>query len=123
MRVNSNSVFSPIVELPRRQPPEYFAAKYRDNNLEGGHVIKLGPRNDEPARRALGEWRGLCPSQCLCDALERYILGHLQIGGGITVDNAQEWLDAGASKVIFVRCHAGRRLTFPPGHRHILSLP
>ncbi|OJT10177.1 1-(5-phosphoribosyl)-5-[(5-phosphoribosylamino)methylideneamino] imidazole-4-carboxamide isomerase [Trametes pubescens] len=24
---------------------------------------------------------------------------HLQIGGGITVDNAQEWLDAGASKV------------------------
>ncbi|OAX43497.1 Phosphoribosylformimino-5-aminoimidazole carboxamide ribotide isomerase [Rhizopogon vinicolor AM-OR11-026] len=65
------------------QPPEYFAAKYHDNDLEGGHVIKLGPRNDDAARRALEEWRG-----------------HLQIGGGITADNAIEWLDAGASKVI-----------------------
>ena len=25
--------------------------------------------------------------------------GHLQIGGGITAENVQEWLDAGASKV------------------------
>ncbi|KAG2141700.1 Phosphoribosylformimino-5-aminoimidazole carboxamide ribotide isomerase [Suillus bovinus] len=65
------------------QPPEYFAGKYRDNGLEGGHVIKLGPRNDEAARRALAEWRD-----------------HLQIGGGITADNAKEWLDAGASKII-----------------------
>ncbi|KAG2367381.1 N--5 [Suillus spraguei] len=65
------------------QPPEYFAGKYRDNSLEGGHVIKLGPRNDEAARRALAEWRN-----------------HLQIGGGITADNAREWLDAGASKII-----------------------
>ncbi|KAG1843621.1 hypothetical protein C8R48DRAFT_678673 [Suillus tomentosus] len=59
------------------QPPEYFAGKYRDNGLEGGHVIKLGPRNDKAARRALAEWRD-----------------HLQIGGGITSDNAKEWLDA-----------------------------
>ncbi|KIK48909.1 hypothetical protein CY34DRAFT_797702 [Suillus luteus UH-Slu-Lm8-n1] len=65
------------------QPPEYFARKYRDNGLEGGHVIKLGPRNEEAARRALAEWRD-----------------HLQIGGGITADNAKEWLDAGASKII-----------------------
>lgn len=65
------------------QPPEYFAGKYRDNNLEGGHVIKLGPWNDEAAKRALAEWRD-----------------HLQIGGGITADNAKEWLDAGASKII-----------------------
>ncbi|KAG2348906.1 N--5 [Suillus weaverae] len=65
------------------QPPEYFAGKYRDNNLEGGHVIKLGPLNDEAARKALAEWRD-----------------HLQIGGGITADNAKEWLDAGASKII-----------------------
>ena len=26
------------------------------------------------------------------------VLGHLQIGGGITAGNAREWLDAGASK-------------------------
>jgi phosphoribosylformimino-5-aminoimidazole carboxamide ribotide isomerase len=31
---------------------------------------------------------------------ERDKLGGLQVGGGITEANAQEWLDAGASKVI-----------------------
>jgi len=36
---------------------------------------------------------------CFRDALERCMPGHLQIGGGITFDNAKEWLDAGASKV------------------------
>jgi len=39
--------------------------------------------------------------------------GHLQIGGGITFDNAKEWLDAGASKVRFVKYHTGRLLTAP----------
>ncbi|KAF8138286.1 Phosphoribosylformimino-5-aminoimidazole carboxamide ribotide isomerase [Boletus edulis] len=52
-------------------------------DLQGGHVIKLGPGNEEAAREALEAWP---------DAL--------QIGGGITATNAREWLDAGASKVI-----------------------
>ncbi|KAJ6539344.1 Phosphoribosylformimino-5-aminoimidazole carboxamide ribotide isomerase [Mycena capillaripes] len=60
-----------------------FARLYRDNNLEGGHVIKLGPGNDAAARDALSSWPG-----------------GLQVGGGINDKNAQEWLDAGASKVI-----------------------
>lgn len=51
---------------------------------------------------------GFALSQCFHDVLERCILGHLQIGGGITSDNAKEWLDAGASKVGFVRRHARR---------------
>ncbi|CAO3640818.1 unnamed protein product [Cunninghamella blakesleeana] len=47
------------------------------------HVIKLGPNNDVAAKEALQAWpKGL------------------QIGGGITLENAQEWLDMGASKVI-----------------------
>ena len=50
--------------------------------MEGGHVIKLGKGNDEAAKAALGIWPG-----------------GLQIGGGINETNAQEWLDAGASKV------------------------
>ncbi|KAG6817406.1 hypothetical protein H0H87_009050 [Tephrocybe sp. NHM501043] len=65
------------------QSPGDFARLYRENNLEGGHVIKLGPRNDAAAREALQAW-----------------LGHLQIGGGINDQNAQEWINAGASKVI-----------------------
>ncbi|KAM6495886.1 hypothetical protein JOM56_008592 [Amanita muscaria] len=60
-----------------------FARLYKLHDLQGGHVIKLGPGNDEAAKEALHEWPG-----------------GLQIGGGITDQNAQEWLDAGASKVI-----------------------
>ncbi|KAH8830887.1 Phosphoribosylformimino-5-aminoimidazole carboxamide ribotide isomerase [Flagelloscypha sp. PMI_526] len=65
------------------QPPSYYAELYRKHNLEGGHVIKLGPGNDEAAKNALGSWPG-----------------GLQIGGGINEKNAKEWIDAGASKVI-----------------------
>ncbi|KAJ7228645.1 Phosphoribosylformimino-5-aminoimidazole carboxamide ribotide isomerase [Mycena pura] len=60
-----------------------FARLYRENNLRGGHVIKLGPGNDGAAHDALSAWPG-----------------GLQIGGSINDKNAQEWLDAGASKVI-----------------------
>ncbi len=66
------------------QPAGWFAEKFREDALTGGHVIKLGPGNDAAAREALGTWPG-----------------GLQIGGGIGVDNAAEWLEAGASHVIF----------------------
>lgn len=36
-----------------------FARIYRDNGLEGGHVIKLGPGNDTAAKEALRAWPGL----------------------------------------------------------------
>ncbi|KAL4065778.1 hypothetical protein V8B97DRAFT_1110482 [Scleroderma yunnanense] len=65
------------------QSPGNFARLYKEHDLQGGHIIKLGPRNDDAAREALAAWPG-----------------GLQIGGGITADNAQRWLDAGASKVI-----------------------
>ncbi|BGP06408.1 hypothetical protein NBRC10512_001949 [Rhodotorula toruloides] len=64
-------------------PSSYYADLYRKHNLTGGHVIKLGPGNDKAAREALQAWPG-----------------GLQIGGGITEENAQEWLDAGAEKII-----------------------
>ncbi len=64
-------------------PPAWYAELYRKDNLTGGHVIKLGPGNDAAARAALAAWPG-----------------GLQIGGGITIDNARDWLDAGASHVI-----------------------
>ena len=65
------------------QPAEWFAAKYAADQAEGGHVIQLGPGNAEAARAALAAWPGA-----------------LQIGGGITIENAQGWLDAGAKQVI-----------------------
>jgi phosphoribosylformimino-5-aminoimidazole carboxamide ribotide isomerase len=65
------------------QPAEHFAALYRRDNLVGGHVIKLGAGNDQAARAALAAWPD-----------------GLHIGGGIHIDNAKAWLDAGAQKII-----------------------
>lgn len=62
---------------------EYYANLYRKAALRGGHVIKLGPDNDGPARKALTTYPG-----------------GLQVGGGITGENATEWLQNGASHVI-----------------------
>ena len=65
------------------QDAGWFAGKFRKDDLAGGHVIMLGPGNEEAARRALAEWPG-----------------GLQVGGGITLVNAAAWLEAGASHVI-----------------------
>lgn len=65
------------------KPAGWFAEKFRADDLTGGHVIQLGPGNSEAAREALAAWPG-----------------GMQIGGGITPDNAAEWLDAGASHLI-----------------------
>ncbi len=64
-------------------PPSHYARMYRDDNLVGGHVIMLGPGNEDAAVDALTGWPG-----------------GLQLGGGITADNAERWLECGASHVI-----------------------
>ena len=69
---------------------DWYADFYRKDNLYGGHIILLNPvtspyyeATKEQAIRALSAWpKGL------------------QIGGGITADNAEEFLYAGASHVI-----------------------
>ena len=65
----------------------HFAEMYRSDSLTGGHIIKLGPGNDEAARIALQAWPG-----------------GMQIGGGITLENASQWLDYGASHIIVTSC-------------------
>ncbi|MCL2340954.1 MAG: phosphoribosylformimino-5-aminoimidazole carboxamide ribotide isomerase [Proteobacteria bacterium] len=64
-------------------PPAHYAALYRRDGLVGGHVIMLGQGNEAAAREALTAWPG-----------------GMQIGGGITADNAVHWLDQGASHLI-----------------------
>jgi phosphoribosylformimino-5-aminoimidazole carboxamide ribotide isomerase len=61
----------------------WFAELYKRDNLKGGHVIMLGAGNESEARAAL-----------------RAFPSGLQIGGGINLENAAAWLDAGASHVI-----------------------
>ena len=63
--------------------PAYFADLYKRDGLTGGHVIMLGPGNETAAMEALGAYPG-----------------GLQVGGGITAENAGYWLDAGASQII-----------------------
>lgn len=64
------------------EKPSYYANLYKQYNLTGAHVIKLGYGNDEAAKECLAAWPG-----------------GLQIGGGITLENAEEWLNASAEKV------------------------
>jgi phosphoribosylformimino-5-aminoimidazole carboxamide ribotide isomerase len=75
------------------KPASWFADRYRRDNLSGGHVIQLGKGNADAARSALSQWPG-----------------GMQIGGGVTLENAKQWLDDGASHVIVTSWvfHSGR---------------
>lgn len=60
-----------------------FANMYAQDQLLGGHVIQLGPGNRDAAEAALAGFPN-----------------GLQIGGGVNLSNAAEWLEKGASHVI-----------------------
>jgi phosphoribosylformimino-5-aminoimidazole carboxamide ribotide isomerase len=73
LQINFSSDFS----------PSYYATMYRRDQLSGGHVIMLGPGNESAALEALQAWPG-----------------GLQLGGGVTSENARFWLECGASHLI-----------------------
>ena len=85
------------------QDAAFFAALYRDKGIKGGHIILLNS--------AESEYYKYTREQALT-ALRAYP-GGMQIGGGITAENAAEFLEAGASHVI-VTSYA-----FRDGHRLI----
>jgi phosphoribosylformimino-5-aminoimidazole carboxamide ribotide isomerase len=64
-------------------PAAAFARRYYEDGLTGGHVILIGPGNEQAARDALAAYPG-----------------GLQVGGGIRPENARAFLDSGASHVI-----------------------
>ena len=43
-----------------RRPSTWFATRYREDRLTGGHVIKLGPGNDQAAKEALQRIHPVC---------------------------------------------------------------
>jgi phosphoribosylformimino-5-aminoimidazole carboxamide ribotide isomerase len=65
------------------RPASWYAELYRRDNLRGGHIILLGPGNKIAAMQALEKFPG-----------------GMQVGGGVTNENAGVWIDAGASHVI-----------------------
>ena len=80
---STNRDSATIVNFATGRPSAEFAALYRDDHLFGGHIIALGPGNEDAALSALQAFPG-----------------GMQMGGGVTPENAHRWLDAGASHVI-----------------------
>lgn len=72
------------------QTAAFYAKLYKDNKIKGGHIILLNPVTSEFYEKTKGQ---------AVEALKAYP-GGLQIGGGVTPQNAGEYLDAGASHVI-----------------------
>ena len=68
----------------------YFANLYKKENLKGAHVIMLNAKDSEYYEDT--------KAQALL-AVRTYP-GALQVGGGITAENAKEYIENGADKVI-----------------------
>jgi phosphoribosylformimino-5-aminoimidazole carboxamide ribotide isomerase len=81
--LSDNETAGPLTNFQAEKPASWFAELYRRDNLVGGHVIQLGKGNAAAARSALSRWPG-----------------GMQVGGGIDIENAGQWLDIGASHVI-----------------------
>lgn len=74
----------PVVEnFVSKKDSSYYAKMFANDGLTGGHVIMLGPGNEEAAILALNTYPN-----------------GLQIGGGITASNAKKYIEQGASHVI-----------------------
>ncbi|ODV63246.1 1-(5-phosphoribosyl)-5- ((5-phosphoribosylamino)methylideneamino)imidazole-4-carboxamide isomerase HIS6 [Ascoidea rubescens DSM 1968] len=67
------------------KPSSYYGNLYKENNIYGCHIIKLGSsiENDKVAELALRSWPN-----------------NFQIGGGINDSNCLEWLNKGAKQII-----------------------
>ncbi|MBO5523660.1 MAG: phosphoribosylformimino-5-aminoimidazole carboxamide ribotide isomerase [Roseburia sp.] len=72
------------------QDAAFYARLYQKEGIRGGHIILLNPVGSE--------YYEATKQQALA-ALAAYPKG-LQVGGGITAENAAEFLEAGASHVI-----------------------
>ena len=67
------------------QPSSFYAELYARDDLRGGHVIMLGA--DEASKAA-------------AKAALKAFPGGMHLGGGVTTNNAADYLEAGASHVI-----------------------
>ena len=68
----------------------FYAQLYRKENIKGGHIILLNPVTSEHYEATKAQ---------AMSTLSNYPDG-LQVGGGITAENANEFIKAGASHVI-----------------------
>jgi len=82
-----------IVNFTTERSAAVYARRYRADRLTGGHIISLGAGNESAALSALAAFPG-----------------GMQMGGGVTPENAHVYLNAGASHVIVTSYvfHEGR---------------
>ena len=73
-----------------QQDAGFYARLYRDSGISGGHIIILNSKDSEYYSADIKQAKL---------ALENFP-GGLQIGGGITADNAMDFIGLGASHVI-----------------------
>jgi phosphoribosylformimino-5-aminoimidazole carboxamide ribotide isomerase len=81
--LDDNNTNAALINFETERSSEYYAGIYKRDGLKGGHVISLGSGNREAVFSAL-----------------RAYPGGLQAGGGIDPENADEYINAGASHVI-----------------------
>ena len=74
----------------RAQDAAWYARRYQNDGIRGGHIILLNPESSEYYEADVAQAMG---------ALAAYP-GGLQIGGGIHIENARRFLESGASHVI-----------------------
>ncbi len=68
----------------------YFAGIYKENNLSGGHIILLNPKGS-PEYEA--------DKKMALEAIDVFP-NSMQVGGGITLEDAGWWIEHGAGEVI-----------------------
>jgi phosphoribosylformimino-5-aminoimidazole carboxamide ribotide isomerase len=83
LSAKANADSAVVENFVSEKSPVHYAEIFHRDGLEGGHVIKLGPGNDNAALAILNTYPGA-----------------FQLGGGVDALNASNWLEAGASKVI-----------------------
>ncbi len=79
-----------VMNFTSEYDAQFYANLYKNDGIRGGHIILLNPKTSE--------YFAATKNQAM-EALHAYPKG-MQIGGGITAENAKEYIDAGASHVI-----------------------
>lgn len=88
--LTDNKDEAPSTNFVADQDASFFAEFYKDRGIKGGHVILLNKSGTDEYELTKTE---------AINALGAYP-GGLQVGGGITAENASEFISAGASHVI-----------------------
>jgi phosphoribosylformimino-5-aminoimidazole carboxamide ribonucleotide (ProFAR) isomerase len=73
---------NPVTNFTSKHPPEWYALKYKEDNLTGGHVIQLGKAMNQRQKQRWKHGREACKSEeasILIMLPHGLIMGHPQL--------------------------------------------